>query len=485
MEKNILLIEPDYKNKYPPLGLMKISTFHKQSGDKVLFYKGCNQELKQNKWDRIYISTLFTFYWAKTISTIKYYLQSVDNPKNIFVGGVMATLMKSKLEKEFDVTVVSGLLNEQGKLNIANDHLIDSLTPDYSIIDTVTNPILDYTYPTKDCYIAYSTRGCVNKCSFCAVPIIEPVFSNSLSIAHQVNAIKKQFGEKRDLLLMDNNVLASDCFPSIIEEIKSLGFAKGAKLSYKNGEKKVTVNRYVDFNQGIDARLLTVEKVKLLSEIAIKPIRIAFDDIKYKDIYIEKVRLAAEYRINVLSNYILFNYKDTPEDFYERLKINIDLNEEFENVGYSSRIWSFPMKFTPVKGEEAITRRHIGKHWNKKFLRGIQCILLSTHGVVGPKKDFFEAAFGENIVDFKEILSLPDDYIIYRKKNISNGNVEKWRNLIVGLNDIDKQFFYDTLFYHNRESQIPVTNKNLLELFSLYNELKRFLIYKTQIELYQ
>lgn len=38
--RNVLLIEPNYKNKYPPIGLMKLATYHKLLGDNVVFYKG-------------------------------------------------------------------------------------------------------------------------------------------------------------------------------------------------------------------------------------------------------------------------------------------------------------------------------------------------------------------------------------------------------------------------------------------------------------
>ncbi len=40
MSRKILLIEANYKNKYPPLGLMKLATYHRQLGDDVTFYKG-------------------------------------------------------------------------------------------------------------------------------------------------------------------------------------------------------------------------------------------------------------------------------------------------------------------------------------------------------------------------------------------------------------------------------------------------------------
>jgi len=471
--KNILLIEPDYKNKYPPLGLMKISTFHKGKGDNVFFYKGCSRELKEKIWDRIYVSTLFTFYWNKTIKTIKYYRKSINSLSDIFVGGVMATLMEREIKSEINVNVIKGLLNEKGKLGYEDDDTIDSLIPDYSIIDPKVNTVLNYFYPTNNSYIAYATRGCIRNCEFCAVPIIEPVFTNNFSITKQVEDIRKKYGEKRHLLLLDNNVLASKRFPEIIEGIKKAGFEKGAKyISNKNG-KKIKITRYVDFNQGIDARLLTKGKMKLLSEIAINPIRIAFDDIKYKDIYIKKVKLAIEFGIKNLSNYLLFNFKDSPDDLYERMKINVELNDEFKRNGYQSKIWSFPMKYAPIKGEFCKNRKYVGKKWNKKYLRGMQCILLATHGVIGPKRIFFEKAFGKDVHEFKKILSLPEPYIIYRNEHEKNGDVKNLEKMINSLNIKQSETFRKIIFNNCFRNMSNLTSdKNILDILKLYNHNK-------------
>jgi hypothetical protein len=394
---DILLIEPNYKNKYPPLGLMKIATFHKLKNDNVRFYKGDFKNINNDKkWDRVYISTLFTFQWKKIIDTINKAKKIVKDERNIYIGGVAATLLADEIEKETGIKPVKGLLNEKGKLGYDDDHIIDELPPDYEILEHV-----DYKYPVNDAYIAYCTRGCKNNCEFCAVNILEPEFIGYIPLKKQIDHITRSFGEKKDLLLLDNNVLASPHFSKIIEEIKECGFYKGATF---NGKK-----RYVDFNQGLDARFLTPEKAKLLGSIAIKPARIAFDDIKFEKIYRRAIYLCVENGIEHLSNYILFNFKDKPEDFYRRLQINIELNEEL-----GVKIYSFPMKYIPLYNKD---RKHEGKYWNKKILRGIQCILNATHGVVGPKRKFFERAFGESYEEFLKIVLMPEDYIIYREKH--------------------------------------------------------------------
>jgi len=400
----ILLVEPAYKNKYPPLGLMKISTFHKQRGDEVCFVKGLDKFCKDQSWDRIYITTMFSFQWAETIKTIKYYEFSVQDPLNLFIGGPMATIMSDEIEKDTGFKPVRGLLNEKGKLRLKGDYLVDSMVPDYSLVNQIS-----YKYFSNDAYYSYTTRGCVRKCSFCAVPQIEPIYQSYIPLKKQIKIINEKYGEKKDLLLLDNNILASPYFNRIIDEIKEVGFYKDAKLRGKN--------RYVDFNQGIDLRLLTKEKIQKISEIAIKPLRIAFDDIKFKDQYIKKIEWAAEHDLRYLSNYILYNYNDTVDDFYNRLKINIELNERL-----GTKIFSFPMKYIPVNNKD---RKHVGKYWNARYLRGIQCILNATHGVVSPRKIFFEAAFGKNPKEFKKIILMPEDYIIYREKHKNNG-AKKW-----------------------------------------------------------
>lgn len=552
--RKILLVEPKYRNKYPPIGLMKIATYHKMLGDSVSFFKGnmkdfildiafeeCFKKLQfidssinwQNKsseiknfikkknsdlvndddiissdynilinqwlfhyrdyfskkkykdqglFDRVYVTTLFTFDWQVSIDTILFVKDLVRNPEqDVKVGGIMASLLPDRVKEVTGIMPIIGLLDKPRILDDDNDIIVDDLSLDYSILDEI-----DYKYPTDSAYFGVMTKGCTRKCPFCSVPKLEPNYIPKLAKNDRFSKIKEVYGEQRNLLLMDNNILASPNLHEIIQEIKDLGFTKGAtytqpnqldiavknlqvglndkayinrtyrlihdllrKVRGKNREiyysalsehhlleietvtkeqlilaypkikdiyekyrYKQPVQRFVDFNQGTDCRYITEDIIKLISEIPIRPLRIAFDYFGLKEQYTEAVRLAAKYGINELSNYILYNFYDTPEELYKRLELNQVLSAE-----YNLHIYSFPMKYVPLEPEG---RHHIGKHWNRKFIRAIQSIINVTKGIVAPsrnniKGDFFKKAFGCNLEEFYEILYMPESYIIYRK----------------------------------------------------------------------
>lgn len=434
-------------------------------------------------WDRIYVTTLFTFYWKITVETINFVKKLVKEPDQIFVGGVLASLLHDELEAATGIKPHQGLLDKPGILDKGNKIIIDNLPLDYSILDEI-----EYQYPTQSAYFTFMTKGCTRKCAFCSVPILEPTYKPKIETYGKFFEIKELYGEQQNLLLMDNNVLASPNFPEIIQEIKDMGFVKGATfiepnqldISVKNlvthknqkayirrtynlfqdlltrlkgNNKQFAYNvldnyellnfetttkdhllsayeelkdlnekyrnkapklRYVDFNQGTDARYVTDELMKLMSEIPIRPLRIAFDYIGMKDKYINAVELASKYGIRELSNYILYNFNDKPEDLYNRLSINIELCKDLK-----IDIFSFPMKYIPLFGEEAKHREYTGKHWNKKFVRAVQSVLNVTKGIVAPatrddNTSFFHKAFGNDLEQFEEILYMPESYIIYR-----------------------------------------------------------------------
>lgn len=560
MKRKVLLVEPRYRNKYPPLGLMKLSTYHKKLGDEVTFYKGAFKDfiieevfrtlldklnandkdvdwykhklllvnyiarghqadldklrqlsndpivesnlvyykdfyrkkeyLAKPKWDRICISTLFTFYWKDTIDAINCFKMICKTEDEVWVGGTAASVVPDKIFEETGIKPYVGLLDRKGVLD-DNELIIDHLELDYSILNEI-----DYKYPENNGYYGYMTRGCINKCPFCAVPTIEPVFNNFVSIKNQIKSVKERYGEKQNLLLLDNNVLASDRFNEIIDEIKECGFTADVKYlapneydlslkalrsgyndkayikriielykkllpklgkktqqeAYELLKEKELTNEYsalkdniidldyyfaplfdkhhnpvpsiraVDFNQGIDARLLTEEKAKKLSEIPIRPLRFAFDSWKDREVYEKAIRLTAMQGIRKMSNYLLYNYHDRPVDLYYRLRLNIDLCEEL-NIS----IYSFPMKYHPIQDPRYFKdRSYIGKHWNRKFIRTIQAVLNSTKGKIGKGKSFFEEAFGKDEQEFEKLLYMPETLIIYRFFYKDNGTTAAW-----------------------------------------------------------
>lgn len=415
--RRVLLVEPGYRNKYPPLGLMKISSYHKLRGDHVEFVKGLDPAKREKRWDRVYVATLFTFFWKTTVDAIRYYSPCVSEPNRVFVGGVLATLLAKDVVEETGATVLPGLLDTPGVLDEGDRHVVDHLIPDYSILQET-----DYRYGISDAYLSYATRGCPNRCSFCAVNRIEPDFVHYCPVKKQVRGIESVYGPKKDLYLLDNNVLASDCFERIVGDLLDLGFYQGAKFENKK--------RRLDFNQGIDGRLFDETKAALLARTCIEPVRFAFDHIREKESYVQTVLRASDFGLDRVATYTLYNYQDTPEDFYERLRVNVELNEK-----HGTRISGFPMRFVPLTAK---TRGHIGVNWNRQLLRGVSCILLATRGMVSPRLEFFEAAFGRDADEFRLIASMPEEYIIHRRKHEHDGAAE-WQRLYRSLSDNESE----------------------------------------------
>ncbi|MEN6324767.1 MAG: hypothetical protein ABFD18_00960 [Syntrophomonas sp.] len=624
-QRKILLLEPNYKNKYPPMGLMKIATYYRCRGDNVRFYKGdlknfaaqllfeeyftgiskdefavdnvvfnfvvkrgasriieyiktgkhaplemiaefsrssheteeCtlnelldtlsdfrNRYKKEDypKFDRVGVTTLFTFYWKETIETILFAKKICKQKGNVHVGGIAASLVSDYIEQETGIYPHIGLLNEpyaydkDKKGNV----IIDELPLDYSILDEI-----EYRYPTENAYFAYMTRGCVNRCAFCAVPKLEPSYCNYIGLKSKLQKVEECFGARKDLLLMDNNVFASECFDKIIDEIKDCGFAKGATytppneydIAYHNLRKgfnlgegksrkvfndcayirklvriydKITERlvgeekgefynkrevlgllfpetatkeniicfheiakvlydkhfkqnvrvRFIDFNQGLDSRLASEEKMVKISEIAIRPLRIAFDHWKMKGTYEKTVRTAAKHGIRDLSNYLLYNFHDHPDELYERMRLNIDLCEK---LGVT--IYSFPMKYHPIDNPVYFRNRdYIGEpHWNRKFIRAIQSVLNSTHGKIGRNKKFFEAAFGKDLDEFHKILWMPEALIIQRYKYDKQKRDEFYSDKPTPYDNVDEETGKTTADWWKKFSALNAVQRAQIE----------------------
>ena len=422
--KRILLMEPGYRNKYPPLGLMKLAAYHKARGDyvrftKVGFDKGDGaMSLRKVPWDRVYVTTLFSFEWKRTADAIDQAIQiAAMQPERVFVGGIAASLMHDEYQSEprwAGVRFIKGLLvgPPATALNLSaadcdfgaddlHGRPIEERTPDYEILSDTR-----YTYPVRDAYFGYASRGCVRKCTFCGVPKLEGPQREMPPLTALVGGIEAAHGVKKDLVLMDNNITASARYKEVIAEIRDLGFEQGARLTRPGCR---PVKRRVDFNQGVDARILAKSPMYLreMATVCISPLRIAFDHIGMRKVYETAIRMAADNALTSLSNYMLYNFMDTPSDLYERMRLNIALNEEL-NI----RIWSFPMRYQPVTLKD---RSHVGKNWNRYYLRSFQLMLQATHGLVSGNPAFFNRAYGEDRTAFERLLSEPHAFIFHRE----------------------------------------------------------------------
>ncbi|MGE9810702.1 hypothetical protein ACLIKE_05080 [Ferroplasma acidiphilum] len=321
---NTLLVEPEYYTRYPPLGLMKLASYHRLYGDKIEYVRGTTYNVNDPKI--IEITSLFTYSWEPVHKAIQFYHKLFPKAK-MKVGGIYATLLPENIKKNFPYVQI-----HQGLYDNA-----ESLLPAYDILRQVEK------WKDWKKSIVFTTRGCIRKCPFCVVPRIEGKMKQP-----KFSILPYIYPGHNEVVIWDNDFLASPYAKTILEELRDNGYR-------------------ADFNQGLDARLMTEEFAGLLADIKSSTIHMAYDwpwEGKYIKKAIDFLGNAGYNKKNLIF-YMLHNFYDekykkgdTPQDFLQRLK---DL------MSWGASI--YPMRYIPL---DSLTRSgYVSPFWTAEQLEMI------------------------------------------------------------------------------------------------------------------
>lgn len=261
------LIDVDGHN-YPNLPLMKLSAWHKAQGDQVEWYdpwKGFVEE-----YDKVYMSKVFSF------------TPDYEHPvyaKEIEKGGSGYCI---ELENGKEV------YHKERDKNLPEE--IEHIYPDYSL----------YPNETKDTAYGFLTRGCPRGCDFCHVKAKE----GRCSI--KVADLSEFWNGQKNIVLCDPNILACKDHMDLLQQL-------------------VDSNAKVEFNQGLDIRLVNEKNLELLRKIKVDKPHFAYDRYEDKPIIEPKMRMVREITGWNKNNarpavYVLVNFNTTLEQDLERIQ---------------------------------------------------------------------------------------------------------------------------------------------------------------------
>lgn len=258
------LIDIDH-SRFPNIALMKISAYHKSKGDDVEWYTPFDF------YDRVYVSKVFSFSedWREPI-----------NADEVIRGGSGYAIKLQNGKEIYDLTKDKPLPFE-----------IEHIYPDYSL----------YQMYTKDTAYGFLTRGCPRGCGFCHVAAKEG------RISHKVADLSEFWNRQKNIVLCDPNILACKDWKELLQQL-------------------IDSKAWVDFNQGLDIRMITEEKAEMLSRIKIKEIHFAWD--RYEDgenilprlkIFRDEWEKRKKWSENNNIVYTLVNFDTTKEQDLERI----------------------------------------------------------------------------------------------------------------------------------------------------------------------
>lgn len=259
-QKKIGLIDVDGHN-FPNIPLMKLSAWHKAQGDSVEWYS----PMFSGHMDKVYMSKVFSF--------SEDYEFCIDADEIVKGGsGYCISLVDGK--EVFDKSKDNNL-----------PHEVEHIYPDYSL------------YGIEDTAYGFLSRGCPRGCDFCHVEAKEG--RRSVKVAD----LNEFWNGQKNIVLCDPNILACREWKDLLQQL-------------------IDSNAWVDFNQGLDIRLMTEEKAEMLKQIKCKNFHFAWDRFEDKEKILPKFKMFKDitgFDHGKLTVFVLCNFDTTFEQDLERI----------------------------------------------------------------------------------------------------------------------------------------------------------------------